>query len=289
MRASAKKKRSVKNSRAARGKKGRVFLSPTWRRRLKKLGWIFFAILFLVWAAAFSYWQGWPQKAGSALKDRVIAAGAQSGLTIENLTVEGRDFTEPESILTAIGFEKGSALYQIDLKQARENLVALPWVREADLFRRPPDGVHVVLYEKVPTALFEKEESLFLLDQDGAIIPDQDTDLFADLMVVSGRDAPEDLQSLMAALQTQRNIYNRVEAAKRVSRRRWNLYIFQNGIVRLPENDLTNALALLQEMQMEEQLLDRSFEFVDMRNLEKITVKFAEKKAERVNSAPGPR
>ena len=98
-----------------------------------------------------------------------------------------------------------------------------------------------------------------------------------------GDGAPEHAAQLIDLLQTYPAVAKAIEAAVRVSERRWNLRL-RNGIdVRLPEENILAALTRLDDFQREHALLDRDVVAVDLRVPDRLIVRVGR------DSAPRPK
>jgi cell division protein FtsQ len=96
---------------------------------------------------------------------------ARLGLVVTDVKVEGRETTDRETILAALGAGPGTPILAMSPRRAKEQLETLPWVRSAVVERRLPDTVYVRLVERKPLALWQHSGKLELIDHDGGVIP----------------------------------------------------------------------------------------------------------------------
>ena len=122
-----------------------------------------------------------------------------------------------------------------------------------------------------------------LVDRVGKTIQRTGLDAFAHLPLIVGDGAPEHAAQFIDLLQAYPAVAQAIEAAVRVSERRWNLRL-RNGIdVRLPELNISAALTRLDDFQREHALLDRDVVAVDLRVPDRLIVRVGR------NSAPRPK
>lgn len=202
-------------------------------------------------------------------RSEVLAFTARHGYGVQEVFVEGRARTAPQDLLAALAVKRGDPILGLDLAAARARLETLTWVGSASLERRLPGEIHLVITERVPTALWQSQGRYFLVDRTGRVIdaPPNDEDI-ASLFLIVGDGAPEQARALLAMLDGEPSIKPRVKAAQRISERRWNLRLDDatHGIVvRLPEEDPEAALAELARLDREEGLLSREVALIDMR------------------------
>ena len=103
--------------------------------------------------------------------DRMMQGTRLLGLTVADITVEGRETTDRETILAALGAEPGTPILAVSPTLVKEQLEALPWVRTAVIERRLPGTLYVRLVERKPLALWQHGGKLDLIDREGAVIP----------------------------------------------------------------------------------------------------------------------
>lgn len=224
------------------------------------------------------YWvvaSGWGTYLAEGVSDRLIAASADAGYRIEQLEVEGRGETDKQQVMLALGALKGDPIFALDLEEARQRLLTLPWVTGAAIERRLPDTLHVVLDEAEPLALWQRQGGFHLVSRTGQVLAIDDIARFGKLPVIVGEGAPQAAGDLFALLATQPPLRDRVTAAVLVGQRRWNLRI-DNGVdIKLPEQDPAAAWARFAALEQQRRLLDKDVTVIDLRQPDKLVVRQA--------------
>ena len=200
----------------------------------------------------------------------VIAERAQWQL--DQVIVEGHKRTDKKTIIEALGIRQGQKMNAISLSKVRQNLLNLPWVKEAIVERYLPDKLVVRITEKTPIALWQNNQTYQPLDERGQPIKDNKL-LPVDLILVVGADAPEQTLSLLAALEQVPGINAVTRSAVRVEKRRWNLHLLdpETGVeVMLPETGFDVALKRLEHQEKKEKLLQKNLQAIDMRLKDRI-------------------
>jgi cell division protein FtsQ len=197
--------------------------------------------------------------------DRILDGTARFGLVVTDVRVEGRETTDRETILTALGAGPGTPILAMSPKRAKEQLEALPWVRSAVVERRLPDTLYVRLVERKPLALWQHGGKLELIDREGAVIPVTRLDRFAKLPMVVGDSAASHAAELLDMLATEPDLASRVSAAIRVGDRRWNLRVDNAIDVLLPADSPGSAWAQLARLERSSAILKRDVQVVDVR------------------------
>lgn len=108
---------------------------------------------------------------------------------------------------------------------------------------------------------------------------------FAALPLFVGRDAETGAAGFVAQLADWPEIRNRVRAYVRIAGRRWDLHLDNGIVVKLPEENLPQALQLLARLDLEEKVLSRDVAAVDLRLTDRTTIQLTEGAAERRQTA----
>ena len=99
---------------------------------------------------------------------------------------------------------------------------------------------------------------------------------FTGLPLVVGKGAETRARDFLALLDRYPQVRSVMKAAVLVGERRWNLRLKDGLDVRLPENDVGNALAALTRLDKEERLFSRDIVAIDMRLPDLLTVQLSE-------------
>jgi cell division protein FtsQ len=197
--------------------------------------------------------------------DRIVQGTGLLGLTVADIRVEGRETTDRETILAALGAGPGTPILAVNPARSREQLEALPWVRTAVIERRLPGTLYVRLVERKPLALWQHGGKLELIDREGAPIPVPRLDRFAKLPMVVGEGAASHAAELLEMLASEPDLASRVTAAVRVADRRWNLRIDNAVDVLLPAEEGASAWSQLARLERSSAILKREVQTIDMR------------------------
>jgi cell division protein FtsQ len=99
---------------------------------------------------------------------------------------------------------------------------------------------------------------------------------FISLPLVVGKGADSRARDFLALLDRYPQVRAVTKAAVLVGERRWNLRLNDGLDVRLPENDVGNALATLSRLDQEDHLFSRDITAIDMRLPDRLTVRLSE-------------
>ena len=249
-------------------------------RRLPRLqvgrwGLLLMAIVLLAPALFLAHRAQWDASALTLIEAKGLMLSAAAGLRVNDVVVQGRFRTSPDSILAALGVERGTPILALDPASAKARLEALPWVRVASVERLLPDTVQVRIAERVPMAFWQRSGHLELVDRDGQVLPTQHIDEFGDLLVLVGDDAPKQGAALLEMLAAEPQLETHVTAAVRVGGRRWNLHLDSGIDIELPEQNPIAAWHELARLDRTDGLLERDIRRVDFRLPDRLVVQTA--------------
>jgi cell division protein FtsQ len=232
---------------------------------LRRFGVVFGGGAFVIWLGAWLYLSGTVTRSIQWTHNKTLQTTADMGFAVENILVEGRVNSDPEVILALVNVGKDDPLFAFDPGETQKQIEEIPWIKHARVERRLPDTVYIGLEEHQPLALWQKDQKLSLLAEDGSIIETGNLGRFKDLIIVIGEGAPMKAPELLANLAAEETLFRRTKAASWVGDRRWDL-IFRNDItVKLPENDMGLALRSLGAAQEESAILDKDITSIDLR------------------------
>lgn len=200
-------------------------------------------------------------------------SGTGLGFTVQEIQVEGREYTPRAIFDTALGVSRGDATLGFNPAEARRRLESSAWIESAHVERRLPGTIIVRIAERRAFAIWQREGRFSVIDREGRVMQTENIGAFGPLPLVVGAGANEAAAGIIDLLRAQPGIATRVEAAVRVSERRWNLKLNGGGDVLLPEGHEAAALTRLAELHGRDRLLDRPVAAIDMRLPDRLVVR----------------
>ena len=265
-----RKKVGTRQSNFNKRRKGFMAVVIPWMRRF---GIALAVFVGVIWVGSWLYLSGALARANDWAQDKIVMASAEAGFTVDNILVEGRNYTDPTVLLAIVNVQKGDPLFSFNPQDAQDLIAQIGWVENVQVERRWPDTIYIGLTERTPMVLWQSDKRLKLLDSNGEVIVTDNLQRFAELVMISGSGAPEHAKALMGDLSAEPEILKHIETAKRVGQRRWDLRT-KNGVeIQLPEEDVGLALRRLAGAQEEDGLLDKDIVSIDMREPDRISVR----------------
>lgn len=203
--------------------------------------------------------------AGVSLRRAAEAQTASMGMAIDVIDVTGVEADETAIIASAISAYRGQPMLAFNPDAARADVEALAWVREASIVRLWPNRISIVVQPRSEFALWQVEGEIHVIDRDGSVLGEASASEWPNLPLVVGYGANAEAEALIEMLEHHDEIASRVSAMVRVGDRRWNLRLTNGLDIKLPEDEVGAALALLSAMHSERGVLRLDAESIDLR------------------------
>lgn len=218
---------------------------------------------------------------GGQLRSFMSATGATLGMQIDGVEISGHSETSERDVLSALGVRPQSSLFGLDVTDARNSVIALPWVERASVRKVYPGRLEVDIEEKSPFAVWQQGDVLSVVEQDGTLIAkfegmDYLSNRFSHLPQVVGEGAEKRAADFLPLAARYPELAGRVAVYIRVADRRWDVRLRNGLTVKLPANDVHAALDELASLQSRNAIFDREIEVVDLRLADRITIRLSE-------------
>jgi cell division protein FtsQ len=198
------------------------------------------------------------------------------GFRITTVAINGRRQLSQDEVLAVGGVNGRSSLLFLDAATVREQLKANPWIADATVIKYYPGALQIDIVERSPFALWQQNGRLSVIAEDGAVLEPYVTRRFVSLPLVVGKGAESRARDFLALLARYPQVSSVTTAAVYVGERRWNLRTKDGLDIRLPENDVGNALATLSRLDKEDHLFSRDIVAIDMRLSDRLTVQLSD-------------
>ncbi len=212
----------------------------------------------------------------TALSDTRNALANSAGFRITTVGINGRKQLSQDEVLAIGGVNGRSSLLFLDADTVRAKLKANPWIADATILKLYPGRLQIDIVERTAFALWQQNGRLSVIASDGAVLEPYVSRRFLNLPLVVGKGADTRAQDFLALLDRYPQVRSVTKAAIFVGERRWNLRTRDGLDIRLPENDVGNALTALSKLDKDEHLFSRDIVAVDMRLPDRLIVQLSE-------------
>jgi cell division protein FtsQ len=212
----------------------------------------------------------------TAVNDTRNALANSAGFRITSVVINGRKQLSQDEILAIGGVSGRSSLLFLDADAVRDKLKANPWIADATVLKLYPGQLMIELTERKAFALWQEAGRLSVIADDGAVLEPYVSRRFLSLPLVVGKGADTQARDFLALLARYPQVNSITKAAIFVGERRWNLRLKDGLDIRLPEQDVGNALAMLSRLDKEDRLFSRDIVAVDLRLPDRLVVQLSE-------------
>ena len=231
----------------------------------KRLSLVLILILCTTGMTVYFLRSDFKSKAIAVVEGWTLAVFRTTGLVVNEVLVEGRARTKRQELIAALKISIGDAILPLDIQKMHARVSRLDWIASARIERRLPSTIFLSVVERTPTALWQKNGRLSLIDAKGDIILRDKVEPFASLPIVIGDQAPSLAGEMLATLSKEALLFPRIKSITLVSNRRWNVRLDGHIDIQLPEKNPDKAWAHLARVQKGHNILHKDVVAVDMR------------------------
>ena len=236
--------------------------------------WLLFSFLFLLSAVGYgAVIGGQTGRVFDATVAGIERLAVMAGFGVERVTVEGQRNTTDAEITRALEAGPHTMMLGFNTDAAKERLEAVPWIRHAQVMRLLPSTLQVVIEERSPYAIWQTKGQTYVVDDEGAVLAPALPQAYPALPLVVGDGAGEHAAALYQALEPYTDLKQKMLAALRVGDRRWTLKLRSGLEIMLPDDNIDVALQSLTKLEQERGVLERDIAAIDLRLLDRITVR----------------
>lgn len=203
------------------------------------------------------------------VKNYFYNQSARYGLVLKRLIIEGDENISSQEILEAVAAKKGDPILKLNLREIKDRLESNKWVETAIIERRLPSDLHISVIERKAIAIWQFQNKLYLIDQDGSRITPYTQDFSQNLLQVIGQDANIYAQNLIEELKECEVVKDKVISAVRYGNRRWNLNLESGLVVKMPEKNFPQTYKYLCKIYSDQKDFSQKYKMIDLRDINK--------------------
>ena len=219
---------------------------------------------------------GQTARAYHAVTHGVERLAIAAGFGVKRVIVNGQLHATDAAITGALGAGPDTMMLSFDTDAAKARLESVPWIRHAQVMRLLPSTLQVVIEERTPYAVWQSKGQTYVVDAEGVMLAPALREAYAGLPLVVGDGAAKHAEQLFEQLVAYVDLERQLVAAIRVGDRRWTLKLVSGVEIMLPDDGIQEALAALTKLDAERNVLKRDIAAVDLRLLDRITVRLRE-------------
>ena len=219
----------------------------------------------------------------------------KSNLKVKRVTIEGNRIVETAEITQLIKVPKNTQLQDVDLMAVRHDILSHHFIKDAVVERDLPATLKITIKERVPLAIINSAEILYL-DADGVVLPHSMSKQLFDLPVLTGMpegtsltpgtmikhpDIQEALQILATSKLVNKELYHMISEVRLRNGGDIVLYAAEWGVpIIFGRGEIANKLIRLESF-WNSVVRERGFDtlqYVDLRFDDQVVVRWNKKK-----------
>jgi cell division protein FtsQ len=210
------------------------------------------------------------------IKERLVKS-TETFFVVNTIQTVGRERASKNDLSKILKKYQKTSLLSLDLNYIQSEVEKVAWIKKVIIRRVLPNTLSLTIEEFSPRAVWIRGRDRYVLDKNGYTIEKVSDDQFQNYFTIKGAEAELNLMNLIESLENFDEIYNQIDYANYVGRRRWDLH-YRSGVrIMLPEDNIIDSLSLLETYIKENKLIEKGHKKIDLRVDGKITT-------DRVNS-----
>lgn len=198
--------------------------------------------------------------------NKFVDITAEAGFVLKYLTIQGQKNMPDSHIMEAIGLIREVPIYSLNIDDIRKRIENNPWVKLVLVQRKLPDTLYIAINEREPIAIWQFNQKLYLIDEEGNRITSNDIDKFSELIHVVGQDANVYARGLREDLDRHPALAKKVVSAVRYGQRRWDLNLEQKINVKMPDKGFNDAYDYLDRLNADGKLFNQDYKIINLRD-----------------------
>jgi cell division protein FtsQ len=190
---------------------------------------------------------------------------------LNEIEVVGNEKFDRNELIALTGLDQVKNIFQADIHFIKSELEKNSWIDEVIVRRLLPSKIRLEIKERKPRAIWWNKQHFFLVDCSGNIIEEiPEKKVTSDYLLVIGTTAPGSYGELLDKL-FQIGIVGQVNSLIKIGDRRWDIYLNGGTLVKLPEQNIEKALAILAKILIERK---KNLSLIDLRLPDKLYLEF---------------
>ena len=185
---------------------------------------------------------------------------------VKNIKIIGAEKANPYELRQILSSNLNN-LITFDQGHAKTLLEEVGWVKRVNIKKVFPNTLSINVIESDPFAIFYNDQDTFLIDIDGEMISSNpDMNKYGSLLIVRGEKAEVKLSEIIKEININfPEVIDKVNGLEFIDKRRWNLFLSNDLLVKLPDKEINESLRNLKKLFNDKQILDSNIIEVDLR------------------------
>lgn len=197
-----------------------------------------------------------------------------TGIVLREVWVKGRHNQNRNEIIDALNIDIGDSVLFLNLDALKVKVDNLTWVANSSVFLLPHGKLEIEIEEHIPVAVYESNNTYYLIDQFGKKIIKIEVNDFSSLIRITGENALKNMKEMKEIVWELKNYELSLKKIERVSKRRWNIHFSEGFYAKLPPKEPTLSLSRLENFLSKYDIKSEKLAFIDLRLLDRVSLKY---------------
>ena len=187
----------------------------------------------------------------------------ENNIKIKEVVILNTINLEKKRILEGFEIDWNQNIFEIDLQNLKKKLLNIKEIKSVKIKKKIGGKLEIYIVEKIPFMYWEINGLKRIISNDGQVL--NFPNFNEKLLSVKGKNANIKVKSLIDKIKKNNFVVSQFLKAEYISNYRWDIYLKENILVRLPFENLTNSIRLLDEMIKNNNFNNRNYSVIDMR------------------------
>ena len=174
--------------------------------------------------------------------DKLISVHFGDFALVKKVEIKGNSLLSTDDILKIVDIKREDKLYRHSAQKIKDELLKRREIRDVNVQISYSGIIRIIVDEKKPFAIWWNDNISWLVDKDGdEILKIKDVQQYNNLIIIFGKNIKGKLKSFLDVIRVY-PLYNNITTMHYVGNRRWDVYLHNDVIVKLPEKNVVAAL-----------------------------------------------
>ena len=185
------------------------------------------------------------------------------GFNLTKIDILGASPKVTKMINAKMPASKNDSIFSLSSAEIYNRITDIHWIKRAVVKKNLPNIIKIEIEEAKPIAIYQHDTKSILIDSDGKFLEEISAKP-SDLPLVSGMNANKIVHKILEEIAKFRDIMDKLDSLSCIRERRWNITVA--GIkVKLPEDNVSNALSTLDSLIKNGKLNKNEVSSIDLR------------------------
>ena len=199
-------------------------------------------------------------------------------LKITGLNIISENFDLVSKVKAIASYQFPISSLNIDVEALRFSIEALDAVKTATVRLNSNGLIDVGIEERKPVAIHKLDSHFYLLDKAGIIVDE----VFSredrlDLPLLVGFGVSTTVEEALKILISAEDLVLRIRGLVRIGDRRWDIVLDRDQVIKLPEDNATEAIKKIVFLQQSRKILQREIKYLDFRDINRPIIGLTER------------